>query len=223
MGYEEGGQLTEKVRRKPYSVVLLDEIEKAHPEVFNVLLQVLDDGRLTDSQGRTVDFTNTLVIMTSNLGSEVIRERLDAAAVLGDGAGEAVYDRLEDEVMGLLRQRLRPEFLNRIDEIVVFRPLGRDQIRRIVTLQFDRLARLAQQSHGVTLVLTDAAADWLADRGFDPVFGARPLKRVLQREVANKLAEEILSGWVQPGETLQIDRGDDGLTFEHVAPRVETT
>ncbi len=143
VGYEEGGQLTEKVRRKPYSVVLLDEIEKAHPEVFNVLLQVLDDGRLTDSQGRTVDFTNTLVIMTSNLGSDVIRERLDANTLLGGGdagADAALYDRLEDEVTALLRQRLRPEFLNRIDEVVVFRPLGQAQIRRIVTLQFARLA-----------------------------------------------------------------------------------
>ncbi len=221
VGYEEGGQLTEKVRRKPYSVVLLDEIEKAHPEVFNVLLQVLDDGRLTDSQGRTVDFTNTLVIMTSNLGSEVIRERLDASTALGTDPDAALYDRLEDEVTALLRQRLRPEFLNRIDEVVVFRPLGASQIRRIVTLQFARLAALAAKSHGVTLVLTDAAADWLAAKGFDPVFGARPLKRVLQREVANKLAEEILSGWVQPGETVQIDAADGGLTFEHVAARVE--
>ena len=224
VGYEEGGQLTEKVRRKPYSVVLLDEIEKAHPEVFNVLLQVLDDGRLTDSQGRTVDFTNTLVIMTSNLGSDVIRERLDANTLLGGNdadADAALYDRLEDEVTALLRQRLRPEFLNRIDEVVVFRPLGQAQIRRIVTIQFARLAALAAKSHGVTLVLTDAAADWLAAKGFDPVFGARPLKRVLQREVANKLAEEILSGWVQPGETVQIDATGEGLTFEHVAARVE--
>ena len=224
VGYEEGGQLTEKVRRKPYSVVLLDEIEKAHPEVFNVLLQVLDDGRLTDSQGRTVDFTNTLVIMTSNLGSDVIRERLDANTLLGGNdadADAALYDRLEDEVTALLRQRLRPEFLNRIDEVVVFRPLGQAQIRRIVTIQFARLAALARKSHGVTLVLTDAAADWLAAKGFDPVFGARPLKRVLQREVANKLAEEILSGWVQPGETVQIDATGEGLTFEHVAARVE--
>ena len=215
VGYEEGGQLTEKVRRKPYSVVLLDEIEKAHPEVFNVLLQVLDDGRLTDSQGRTVDFTNTLIVMTSNLGSEVIRERLD---VFDDDVPEDALDRLEADVMGLLKQRLRPEFLNRIDEVVMFRPLGRAQIRGIVGIQFDRLRRLAERNHRLSLTLTDAAADWLAARGFDPVFGARPLKRVLQREIANKLAEEILSGWVQEGETLQVDVAEDGsgLTFETV-------
>ena len=213
VGYEEGGQLTEKVRRKPYSVVLLDEIEKAHPEVFNVLLQVLDDGRLTDSQGRTVDFTNTLVVMTSNLGSDVIRERMDLYGGQMDAATEAA---LQNDVMGLLRTRLRPEFLNRIDEIVMFRPLGRDHIRGIVDIQLGRLLATAQKNHGLTIALTDAAKDWLAERGFDPVFGARPLKRVLQREIANKLAEEILSGWVQPGETLRIDAapGGEGLTFE---------
>ena len=213
VGYDEGGQLTEKVHRRPYAVVLLDEIEKAHPDVFNVLLQVLDDGRLTDSQGRTVDFTNTLVIMTSNLGSDVIRERLDAFD--GDVEG-AVYDRLEGDVMALLRQKLRPEFLNRIDEVVMFRPLSRAHLRGIVAIQFAGLAAMAQKNHDLTLVLTEAAGDWLAEHGFDAVFGARPLKRVIQREIANKLAEEILSGWVQPGETLRIDAPPDGsgLTFE---------
>ena len=215
VGYEEGGQLTEKVRRKPYSVVLLDEIEKAHPEVFNVLLQVLDDGRLTDSQGRTVDFTNTLIVMTSNLGSDVIRERMD---LYGGEMDEATEQKLYDDVMGLLKTRLRPEFLNRIDEIVMFRPLGRDNIRGIVDIQLDRLLRTAEKNHDLRIELTDAAKDWLAEKGYDPVFGARPLKRVLQREIANKLAEEILSGWVQPGETLRIDtvEGGDGLTFETV-------
>jgi ATP-dependent Clp protease ATP-binding subunit ClpB len=213
VGYDEGGQLTEKVRRKPYSVVLLDEIEKAHPEVFNVLLQVLDDGRLTDSQGRTVDFTNTLVIMTSNLGSEVIRERMDAAG------GEMTADqeeRLQSEVMGLLRQRLRPEFLNRIDEIAMFAPLRRAQMTGIAEIQVERLKRLAQANHELHLDLTPAALEWIADKGFDPVFGARPLKRLIQRELANKLAEEILSGWIEPGETIRVDASPDGLTFETV-------
>jgi ATP-dependent Clp protease ATP-binding subunit ClpB len=218
VGYDEGGQLTEKVRRKPYSVVLLDEIEKAHPEVFNVLLQVLDDGRLTDSQGRTVDFTNTLVIMTSNLGSEVIRERMDALD--GEMTGEQ-EERLQNEVMGLLRQRLRPEFLNRIDEIAMFAPLRREQMRGITEIQVRRLKRLAGANHGLHLDLTDAALDWIADRGFDPVFGARPLKRLIQRELANKLAEEILSGWIEPGETIRIDATDDGLTFETVGEAAE--
>jgi ATP-dependent Clp protease ATP-binding subunit ClpB len=214
VGYEEGGQLTEKVRRRPYSVVLLDEIEKAHPEVFNVLLQVLDDGRLTDSQGRTVDFTNTLVVMTSNLGSDVIRDRLSA---FDDDVPDEAYDRLEHDILALLKQRLRPEFLNRIDEVVMFRPLGREQTRGIVRIQFERLQRLARKQHSVTLELTEEAVDYLTEKGFDPVFGARPLKRVLQREVANKLAEEILSGWVQEGETLRIDTAADGagLVFEH--------
>ncbi len=216
VGYEEGGQLTEAVRRKPYSVVLLDEIEKAHPEVFNILLQVLDDGRLTDNQGRTVDFRNTIIIMTSNLGSEIIRERMEA---LDGELSPQAEDRLRDDLMNLLKQRLRPEFLNRIDEIVMFRPLGREQIRRIVEIQFEHIRRMAEKNHDVTLQLTDDAKDWLADKGFDPVFGARPLKRVLQREIANKLAEEILSGWIQDGETVRIDLAPDGsgLTFETIA------
>ncbi len=213
VGYEEGGQLTEKVRRKPYSVVLLDEIEKAHPEVFNILLQVLDDGRLTDSQGRTVDFTNTLVIMTSNLGSEVIRERLD---VFDGDVPEEAEARLHDEVMALLRTRLRPEFLNRIDEIVMFHPLKRAHMEGIVDIQLERLRGMAMKSQHLTLDITDAAKAYLAEKGYDAVFGARPLKRLIQREVANKLAEEILSGWVEEGETLKIDATDDGsgLTIE---------
>ncbi len=211
VGYDEGGQLTEKVRRKPYSVVLLDEIEKAHPEVFNVLLQVLDDGRLTDSQGRTVDFTNTLVIMTSNLGSEVIRERMDTF----DGQlTDDQEERLNADVMTLLRQRLRPEFLNRIDEIAMFAPLRREQMRGIAEIQVRGLKKLALANHELHLDLTDRALDWIADKGFDAVFGARPLKRLIQRELANKLAEEILSGWIEPGETIRVDASPDGLTFE---------
>ena len=214
VGYEEGGQLTEQVRRKPYSVVLFDEIEKAHNEVFNTLLQVLDDGRLTDNQGRTVDFTNTIIIMTSNLGSEVISERMDRA---DDGfLSDAEQQELEEQIMQLLKRKLRPEFLNRIDDIVMFRSLGREEIRQIVELQFDRIARIAAKSHNLTLQLSDAAKDWLADRGYDPAFGARPLKRVLQRQVANPLAEEVLSEWVGKGDTVYIDLAEDesGLSFE---------
>lgn len=219
VGYEEGGQLTEQVRRKPYSVVLLDEIEKAHPEVFNVLLQMLDDGRLTDNQGRTVDFKNTIIIMTSNLGSELILQRMDAL----DGVlSEQAEHQLQNELMDLLKKRMRPEFLNRVDEIVMFHPLGRGEIRQIVEIQFRRIQNLAMQSHSIQLDLTDTAKDWLAERGFDPVFGARPLKRVLQREITNKLASELLKGWFKDGETVRIDLAEDGsgLTFETIATAV---
>ena len=214
VGYEEGGQLTEAVRRKPYSVVLLDEIEKAHPEIFNVLLQVLDDGRLTDNQGRTVDFTNTIIIMTSNMGSEIIAQEMEK--VDGGYLSDLEQQELEENLLRMLRQRLRPEFLNRVDEVVTFRSLSRDHIREIVEIQFSQLQRIAQRSHGLTLELTDAAKDWLAERGFDPAFGARPLKRVMQRNVSNALAEEVLSGWIEDGDTVRIDRADDesGLTFE---------
>ena len=214
VGYDEGGQLTEAVRRRPYSVVLLDEFEKAHPEVYNVLLQVLDDGRLTDSKGRVVDFSNTIIIMTSNLGSEVITQKLGADREVS----EAEMDALRDELLQLLRQKLRPEFLNRIDETVVFRPLGRDQIRRIVEILFERTRRLAERQ-GVRLVLTDAAKDALAAEGFDAAFGARPLKRVLQRQVANRLAEQILGGLVAEGDAVLVDAADGGVSLETVPAR----
>ncbi|WP_022835407.1 ATP-dependent chaperone ClpB [Salisaeta longa] len=219
VGYEEGGQLTEAVRRRPYSVVLLDEIEKAHPEIFNVLLQMLDDGRLTDNQGRTVDFTNTIIIMTSNMGSEVISERMELASDDGH-LSDAEQQKLEEEVLALLKKRLRPEFLNRIDDIVMFRSLGREEIREIVEIQFNRIAKIAAKSHDLTLTLTDEAKDWLAERGYDPAFGARPLKRVMQRQVSNPLAEELLSGWIADGDTVRIayDASADGLTFETVKP-----
>ena len=212
VGYEEGGQLTEAVRRKPYSVVLLDEIEKAHPEIFNVLLQVLDDGRLTDNQGRTVDFTNTIIIMTSNMGSEIISERMNVAE---GHLSEEEQRKLEEEIMALLKRRLRPEFLNRIDDIVMFQSLGREEIREIVEIQFRRIARIAKKSHDLTLELTDAAKDWLAERGYDPAFGARPLKRVMQRNVANALAEALLGGRIHDGDVVRIDLASDesGLTF----------
>ena len=214
VGYEEGGQLTEAVRRKPYSVVLLDEIEKAHPEIFNVLLQVLDDGRLTDNQGRTVDFTNTIIIMTSNMGSEIIAERMDE--VDGGYLSDRERQELEEELLKMLRKRLRPEFLNRIDEVVTFRSLSRTHIREIVEIQFRRIARLAAKNHDLGLDLTDAAKDWLADRGYDPAFGARPLKRVMQRQVANALSKELLNDRVHDGDPVRIDLADDenGLTFE---------
>jgi ATP-dependent Clp protease ATP-binding subunit ClpB len=213
VGYEEGGQLTEAVRRKPYSVVLLDEIEKAHPEIFNVLLQVLDDGRLTDNQGRTVDFTNTIIIMTSNMGSEIIAERMDEVE---GHLSDAEQQKLEEEILKMLRKRLRPEFLNRVDEVVTFRSLDREHIREIVEIQFRRIQRLAAKSHDLDLQLTDDAKDWLADRGYDPAFGARPLKRVMNRQVANALSKELLNDWIADGDRVRIDVAPDGsgLTFE---------
>ncbi|MEX2400730.1 MAG: ATP-dependent chaperone ClpB [Rhodothermales bacterium] len=221
VGYEEGGQLTEAVRRRPYSVVLLDEIEKAHPEVFNILLQVLDDGRLTDNKGRVADFRNTIIIMTSNMGSDIIQDRIEEMGEFDEAAREKV----KDEIFSLLKQRLRPEFLNRIDEIVMFRPLGREQIRGIVDIQFARVQRIAQRNHNLTLTLTEEAKDWIAARGYDPTFGARPLKRVLQREITNKLAEEVLSGEIVDGSHVLIDvaTGRSGLTFETVADEAEAS
>ncbi len=212
VGYEEGGQLTEAVRRRPYSVILLDEIEKAHPEVFNVLLQVLDDGRLTDNKGRAADFRNTLVIMTSNMGSEVIRERIEAVETFDDKA----FADMKEKMGLLLRERLRPEFLNRIDEIVLFRPLGPEQIRRIVDIQYARIEALARRNQNLSLALSSAARDWLAQQGYDPTFGARPLKRLLQQEISNKLAEEILAGRIADGDPVHIDLAPDaaGLTFD---------
>ena len=212
VGYEEGGQLTEAVRRRPYSVILLDEIEKAHPEVFNVLLQALDDGRLTDNKGRVADFRNAIVIMTSNLGSGIIQERIQAVETFDDAALADMRERMRM----LLRQRLRPEFLNRIDEIVLFRPLGPEQIRRIVDIQYARIEALARRNQNLALDLSDAAKAWLAKKGYDPTFGARPLKRVLQQEISNKLAEEILAGRVAEGNCVRIDLDSDaaGLTFD---------
>jgi ATP-dependent Clp protease ATP-binding subunit ClpB len=203
VGYEEGGYLTEAVRRRPYSVILLDEIEKAHPDVFNVLLQVLDDGRLTDGQGRTVDFRNTVVIMTSNLGSQVIQEL----------AGEANYAKMKAAVMEIVGQHFRPEFINRVDEIVVFHPLGREQIRRIVDIQVNYLRkRLAERDIGLTL--DDAARDLLGDAGFDPVYGARPLKRALQQQLENPLAQRILRGDFGPGDVVAVTARDGALAFD---------
>jgi ATP-dependent Clp protease ATP-binding subunit ClpB len=205
VGYEEGGQLTEAVRRRPYSVVLLDEIEKAHPDAFNILLQLLDDGRLTDGHGRTVDFRNAIVIMTSNLGS----------AVFADPSISP--EKRTEEVLSYVRATFRPEFVNRVDEIVVFEPLERDQIRRIVDIQLRQLQeRLAERK--LTLVLTDAARDRLGNLGYDPAFGARPLKRLIQREVQDPLALKLLAGEIRDGDTIEVDATDDGLVFRISSP-----
>ena len=205
VGYDQGGYLTEAVRRKPYSVLLLDEVEKAHPDVFNILLQVLDDGRLTDGQGRTVDFRNTVVVMTSNLGSNLIQD-------LSSGDEDNSYAAIREAVLEVVRQQFRPEFVNRIDEVVVFHPLAKDQIRNIALIQAQGLmARLAERD--LSLSFTDAALDRLADAGFDPVYGARPLKRALTQLVENPLANRILAGDFAPGTTIRIETGDDGFEF----------
>ncbi len=197
VGYDEGGQLTEAVRRRPYSVVLFDEIEKAHSEVFNVLLQLLDDGRLTDGQGRTVDFSNTVVIMTSNLGNQ-----------LWEGGRQVG----RDEITRVLQAHFRPEFLNRIDEIVIFHPLGREHLSEIVDIQLRRVSELLAE-RGYTLEVSEAAREYLAETGYDPDFGARPLKRAIQRELQDPLALRILSGEIHEGDLVRVDRGPDGLTF----------
>ncbi|GAA3412017.1 ATP-dependent protease ATP-binding subunit ClpC [Paenibacillus hodogayensis] len=209
VGYEEGGQLTEKVRRKPYSVVLLDEIEKAHPEVFNILLQVLEDGRLTDSKGRTVDFRNTLIIMTSNVGAEMIKKNSTLGFMAAADAGHD-YNNMKDKVMGELKKSFRPEFLNRIDEIIVFHSLEQEHIARIVSLMSDELSkRLREQS--VEFTLTDKGKAFLAKEGFDPTYGARPLRRAIQKHIEDRLSEELLRGSIAKGDTLTIDEVDGEL------------
>ncbi len=202
VGYDEGGYLTEAVRRRPYSVLLLDEVEKAHPDVFNILLQVLDDGRLTDGQGRTVDFRNTVIVMTSNLGSDVIQEL----------AGEHNYEHMRDAVMGVVAKHFRPEFINRIDESVVFHPLQKDQIKGIASLQLDILqGRLADRE--LRLEFADDALDYLVEEGYDPVYGARPLRRAIQQLIENPLAEEIIAGKYMPGSVIEVSREGDALAF----------
>jgi ATP-dependent Clp protease ATP-binding subunit ClpB len=200
VGYEEGGALTEAVRRRPYQVVLFDEVEKAHPDVFNVLLQVLDDGRLTDGQGRTVDFRNTLLIMTSNLGSEYLVNQSE-----GDDT-----DVVREEVMGVVRSHFRPEFLNRIDEIILFHRLKRSEMGAIVDIQLKRLQKLLDERK-ITLDVEPEARDWLADKGYDPAYGARPLKRVIQKAVQDRLAEQLLSGLIHDGEAVPVEVGPLGL------------
>ena len=211
VGYDEGGQLTEAVRRKPYSVVLLDEIEKAHPDVFNILLQVLDDGRLTDNKGRTVDFRNTIIIMTSNMGSQVIQENF-AEAFNGEKLAPEVVEKTRRDVIDLLKQQLKPEFLNRIDEIVMFEPLTRRDIGRIVDIQLGVVRRMLAEN-GIRLEYTDKAREWIAAAGYDPLYGARPVKRTIQRYVVNDLSKRILAGDVNREQPIRIDADDKGLTF----------
>lgn len=212
VGYEEGGQLTEKVRRKPYSVVLLDEIEKAHPEVFNILLQVLEDGRLTDSKGRTVDFRNTLIIMTSNVGADTIKKNSSLGFTAAHDAGKD-YNNMKDKVMSELKKSFRPEFLNRIDEIIVFHSLEEQHIAQIVTLMADDLRKRLKEQE-VDFILTDKAKAFLAKEGFDPTYGARPLRRAIQKHIEDRLSEELLRGQISKGDSLTIDEKDGELTVE---------
>jgi ATP-dependent Clp protease ATP-binding subunit ClpB len=202
VGYDEGGALTEAVRRRPYQVVLFDEIEKAHPDVFNILLQVLDDGRLTDGQGRTVDFRNTLIVLTSNLGAEYL-----VAQPEGQDS-----EQVRDLVMAEVRSRFRPEFLNRIDEIILFHRLKREHMGRIVDIQLVRLSKLLEDRK-ITIVLNPKAREWLAEKGYEPAYGARPLKRVIQKSVQDPLAELLLSGKIKDGDRVVISAGKQGLSF----------
>ena len=211
IGYEESGQLTEAVRRKPYSVVLLDEIEKAHPDVFNILLQVLDDGRLTDNKGRTVDFKNTIIIMTSNIGSHIIQENLEHVT---DKNREEIYDQTKDLVFDLLKKTIRPEFLNRIDEVIMFRPLTMDEIRTVVSLQLD-IVRKMLEKNDVRFTVTENAIGHIANLGFDPLFGARPIKRVIQRNLLNELSKMILAGEVTKEKEIIVDEKDGYLVFRN--------
>ena len=210
VGYEEGGQLTEAVRHKPYSVVLLDEIEKAHPDVFNILLQLLDDGRLTDNKGRTVDFRNTIIIMTSNIGSHIIQENY--ASLTRSNANE-VFERTRQQVFDLLKESIRPEFINRVDEIIMFTPLSHHEIKQIVMLQFNRIKDMLAQN-GVKLEISEAAVEWITNAGFDPVYGARPIKRVMQKYILNELSKQILAGSIDRDKTITVDYfGEDVLVF----------
>ena len=211
IGYDEGGQLTEAVRRKPYSVILLDEIEKAHPDVFNVLLQVLDDGRLTDNKGRIVNFKNTIIIMTSNMGSHIIQENFENVT---EGNKEEIVHKTKNEVMVLLRQTIRPEFLNRIDEVIMFEPLMKKEIKGIIKMQLDNLKQLVARS-GINLQFSDYTLDFLAENGYDPQFGARPLKRLIQKEIVNRLSKRILAGDIDKTRPVLVDVFDGTVVFRN--------
>ncbi len=221
VGYDEGGQLTEAVRRKPYSVVLLDEIEKAHPDTFNVLLQVLDEGRLTDNKGRVADFKNTIIIMTSNMGSHLIQEKFEGFDALKDDVDVAM-DSAKTDVLGLLKQTVRPEFINRIDDIILFTPLSEKDIKQIVRIQLNGVKKMIAEQH-ITLDATDDAVAYLAKKGYQPEFGARPVKRVIQKEVLNQLSKEILSGNVTTDSVILLDAFDDNLVFRNQTVTLETT
>tara|TARA_R100000306_G_scaffold3981_7_gene6767 strand:+ start:3464 stop:4300 length:837 start_codon:yes stop_codon:yes gene_type:complete len=215
VGYEEGGQLTEAVRRKPYSVVLLDEIEKAHPDTFNILLQVLDEGRLTDNKGRLADFKNTIIIMTSNMGSDIIQERFETVK-----DPETAMEAAKIEVLALLKQTVRPEFLNRIDDIIMFTPLSKSDIQQIVKLQLKGVSKMLLKQN-IVLDATPEAIKYLSEKGFDPQFGARPVKRVIQREVLNELSKEILAGKITTDSIILLDSFDDSLVFRNQENLVE--
>jgi ATP-dependent Clp protease ATP-binding subunit ClpB len=216
VGYDEGGQLTESVRRKPYSVVLLDEIEKAHPDVWNVLLQVLDDGRLTDNKGRVVNFKNTIIIMTSNIGSHLIQDAFDN---VDEENVEEATSKAKVEVMSLLRQTIRPEFLNRVDEIIMFQPLLKKEIRKIIEIQLDNLKELVA-ANGIDLRFTGYAIDFLAENGYDAQFGARPLKRLIQKEIVNQLSRRILAGDIDKTKPVVVDVFDGVVVFRNESERV---
>jgi ATP-dependent Clp protease ATP-binding subunit ClpB len=209
VGYDEGGQLTEAIRRRPYSVVLLDEIEKAHPDVFNILLQVLDDGRLTDNKGRTANFRNTIVIMTSNLGSDIIRDNFEN---LNTGNRDEIVASTKTQVFELLKRSIRPEFLNRIDEVIMFEPLSRNDIKQIVKLQLDIISERLGENN-IKLSWTEDALDWLSQLGYDPQFGARPLKRVLQKRILDELSKKLLSGELQSNGNIVLDAFGTELVF----------
>lgn len=218
VGYEEGGQLTEAVRRHPYSVVLLDEIEKAHPDVYNLLLQVLDDGRLTDSHGRTVNFTNTIIIMTSNMGTELIQERLPD---ITEANREKILSELKAQIYRLLQMKMRPEFLNRIDDIILFNPLTEREVKEIAKIQLKRVEQRLQKQN-LSLSVTDAALRWLAQKGFDINYGARPLKRVIERAVVDPIALKILSGEILPGQKIIVDVAPDNTTLTFTTEEITT-
>ena len=211
IGYEEGGQLTEAVRMKPYSVILLDEIEKAHADVFNVLLQVLDDGRLTDNKGRVVNFKNTLIIMTSNIGSSIIQQNL---LNMNELNREEVLEKTRNQVFEVVKQTFRPEFLNRIDELIMFTPLSKSEIREIVRLQFNQVIHKLADNE-IRIRITDPAIDLIAEQGFDPQYGARPIKRMIQKIVLNELSRQILSGRIQKNQDVTIDRDNDGIKISN--------
>ncbi|MBT8282141.1 MAG: AAA family ATPase, partial [Muriicola sp.] len=215
VGYDEGGQLTEAVRRRPYSVVLLDEIEKAHPDTFNILLQVLDEGRLTDNKGRVADFKNTIIIMTSNMGSHIIQETFENLKDL-----QSATEAAKIEVMALLKQNIRPEFLNRIDDIIMFTPLSKKNIVDIVRLQIEQLKKMVGKQH-ITLDATEEAIAYLAEKGYNPQYGARPIKRTIQKEVLNNLSKELLSGNITAESIILIDSFDNGLVFRNQSELVE--
>ena len=211
VGYDEGGQLTEAVRHKPYSVVLFDEIEKAHPDVFNILLQVLDDGRLTDNKGRVVNFKNTIIIMTSNMGSAFIQEQFEK---INSGNREIIIEETKEKIMDMLKKNIRPEFLNRIDETIMFTPLNEEEIEQIVRLQASAITEMLKENE-VTLKITDNAIKFIAKAGFDPEFGARPIKRAIQKYLLNDLSKQLLAGAIEKERPVTVDANEDSLLFSN--------